>query len=448
MKIRRLTAALMAVGLAVAMTIGSVAFSFASMAATATVTGGPRVYVRSKADTASMIVGTVSEGDEFEVGEPETGADGEEWYRVTLENGKEGYIRADRLSIADEGAGTEKPAEADGPEAAPLVQTAGQTVSVQYFTAEDAPAAAGTATLVTDRKGNILSAIFYDEDGNFVFRADYDGEAKEDGPTVVYVRDIEDGLTAASVAENIVETMKEAESVAFESRMTFLSGISAQGFTMDMEMNMNINAEMTDDPRAAHILMTYDVNALGESMAEEMEVYALTDSDGTFTTYTRESADGEPGEWDISRDEESELLEGDIYDPAIFEKIADGTLEAELSDEVVNYRGTDCYRLDLVLSGEDLSAMSAVMMGGSSEEGLLDLEGMDADKAEAPVTAFISTEDYTLKGMLMDCTPMAAAMMESMMGMEEEEVSLDVRQFDMEIVYTGFDVDTITAPEE
>ena len=460
MQLGKRISAWMAVGLAIAMTIGVLGTSFISLAATATVNGGEgvTVNVRSRADAASSIVGKVSGGETFEVGEPETDDKGDSWYRITLANGREGYIREDFLTIEEE-AGAEDPEETADPEGKALTASAGsmqpvsagsmRTVSVQYFSEEDASPAAGTAELVTDAKGHILSAIFYDEEGNFIFRADYDGEAAaSDGPTAVWVRDLEEDLTAEEVAGNVVEAMTTVDSIAFESKAVFLTGVSAQGISMDMEMNISINAEMTDDPRAAHMLMALDVSVLGESMVEEMEMYAVPKEDGGTVTYTRESTDGETGEWEVSEDDSLDMMEGGLFVPTIYEKIADGRIEADLSDEVVSYNGIDCYRLDFVLQGEDLSSMSSYMMTGGSETGLLDTEGMDLETMEAPVTAFVNADDFTLAGMWMDCRPMAEAMMEELMGMDGEEVSLDVRQFDMEIVYTGYDVDEITPPEE
>ena len=452
MRLRRCFAALMAATMAAAMMAGTVAFSFASLAATAEVTGKGDARVRSKPDTASSIVGVASEGETFEVDEPEKDRLGKEWYKVTLEDGTEGYIRADYLLIEEDGTDTDGTGEADGSGeeefGEPAAGAGVQNAAVLYYTQEDAEAAAGTAELVTDGNGNILSAVFYDEDGNFLFRADYDGEAVPDGPTDVFVRDTETDLTAESVAENVIEAMSAVSSIAFESETAFQAGVSAQGITMDMDMGITINAEMTDDPRAMHMLMAYDVSFFGETMAQEMEMYALPGENGGIVSYTRESDEEGPGEWETSEGSDTDIMEGDIFNPLVYEKIADGRIEAVLSDEVVNYRGQDCYRLDFVLKGQDLSDMSSYMMTGGSGEGLLDTEDMDLDSMEAPVTAYVNAEDFMLVAMLMDCRPMAAAMMEEMMGMEEEEVSLDVKRFDMEIIYTSYDVEEITAPIE
>ena len=99
---RKNAARILAIGLAAAMILGVLGFSFASFAATATVNGND-VRVRSTPSTDSSVRGVVNSGQTFEVGDPESGADGRQWYKVTLSDGSTGYIREDLLTItADE----------------------------------------------------------------------------------------------------------------------------------------------------------------------------------------------------------------------------------------------------------------------------------------------------------------------------------------------------------
>ena len=72
----------------------------AVLAAEATVTP-PSVNVREEPSTSSGRVGSARAGEKFEIGKPVKGADGKDWYEVTLKNGRTGYIRGDLLSIAD-----------------------------------------------------------------------------------------------------------------------------------------------------------------------------------------------------------------------------------------------------------------------------------------------------------------------------------------------------------
>ena len=111
MRTRRVKARILAVCLIAAMLIGVLGASIATFAATATVQGSS-VNVRQTASTSSSVVGTVNSGDTFDVGDPETGSDGQQWYKITLSNGQAGYVRSDFLNIQQEEAPAEEvPAE-------------------------------------------------------------------------------------------------------------------------------------------------------------------------------------------------------------------------------------------------------------------------------------------------------------------------------------------------
>ncbi|MBO5998233.1 MAG: SH3 domain-containing protein [Lachnospiraceae bacterium] len=117
---RKNAARILAIGLAAAMILGVLGVSFASFAATATVNGND-VRVRSTPSTDSSVRGVVNSGQTFEVGDPESGADGRQWYKVTLSDGSTGYIREDLLTITQD----EQPQEVTEtpPETVPDMET-------------------------------------------------------------------------------------------------------------------------------------------------------------------------------------------------------------------------------------------------------------------------------------------------------------------------------------
>ena len=155
MRTRRVKARILAICLIAAMLVGVLGASIATFAATATVQGSS-VNVRQTASTSSSVVGTVNSGDTFDVGDPETGSDGQQWYKITLSNGQAGYVRSDFLNIQQE----EAPAEE-----VPAEQPVEQPAAVP---ADNAPADTATSS---DGKYQIVNVP--DENGDVWYVYDY-----------------------------------------------------------------------------------------------------------------------------------------------------------------------------------------------------------------------------------------------------------------------------------
>ncbi|MBQ7920314.1 MAG: SH3 domain-containing protein [Lachnospiraceae bacterium] len=77
------------------------AVSFECFAAEGTITA-PSAKIRESASTSSAHVGSALNGEKYTITGQESGADGYTWYKVTFEETKSGYIRADLISVAGE----------------------------------------------------------------------------------------------------------------------------------------------------------------------------------------------------------------------------------------------------------------------------------------------------------------------------------------------------------
>ena len=75
------------------------AVSFESFAAEGTITA-PSAKIRESASTSSAHIGSALSGEKYTITGQESGADGYTWYKVTFEENKSGYIRADLISVA------------------------------------------------------------------------------------------------------------------------------------------------------------------------------------------------------------------------------------------------------------------------------------------------------------------------------------------------------------
>ena len=103
----------MTVMTAAALAFGTLAAAQPVMAEVITQDG---VNIRLEASTeGDNIIGSLNEGDHVEVLDSTTGSDGAEWYLVRLDNGNQGWVRADMVGEDPE----EAPAQEEEQEEAP-----------------------------------------------------------------------------------------------------------------------------------------------------------------------------------------------------------------------------------------------------------------------------------------------------------------------------------------
>ena len=74
-------------------------YSFASYAAEGTIKAAS-AKIRESASTSSAHIGSALNGEKYTITGQESGADGYTWYKVTFEENKTGYIRADLISVS------------------------------------------------------------------------------------------------------------------------------------------------------------------------------------------------------------------------------------------------------------------------------------------------------------------------------------------------------------
>ncbi len=76
-------------------------YSFASYAAEGTIKAAS-AKIRESTSTSSAHIGSALQGEKYKVTGMESGADGYTWYKVTFEENKTGYIRADLITVSGE----------------------------------------------------------------------------------------------------------------------------------------------------------------------------------------------------------------------------------------------------------------------------------------------------------------------------------------------------------
>ncbi len=335
-----------------------------------------------------------------------------------------------------------------------------ETVDTVYYDEDGEPDATGSAIILFDTvTGEILATDYYDEDGEFLFRAEIAPEAnirlyaKYAGrPALLKVEPgylIEEEITASELAEYVIDAMSDVESLSYSALTDLNCTIGAQGMSLDMALQIGIEMEAVDDPVASHMIMDYTMQMMGQEMAQEMEVYVVPGEDeDTLITYTRQISDGEASDWEKDEIDYYTPSESNLYNSSVFEKIRDGEIEAVVGTDTVFVDGIECYFMDGMITGEDLQEVSGYMMSGGQEDAdLFDTENVDFSDVEAQMTVFVNAEDGTLVAMQLDCLSLAQALLADSMGFDEEEVELEVRNFDMLMRYLDYNIDSIEIPD-
>lgn len=147
------------------------AVSFECFAAEGTITA-PSAKIRESASTSSAHIGSALSGEKYTITGQESGADGYTWYKVTFEETKSGYIRADLISVAGEvPAAVEQPATYNPTvtvtELTPVTATVtGSSVRVR----PDAAASGGVVTSVVRDTVITIDGMATGSDGKIWYR--------------------------------------------------------------------------------------------------------------------------------------------------------------------------------------------------------------------------------------------------------------------------------------
>ena len=208
-------------------------------------------------------------------------------------------------------------------------------------------------------------------------------------------------------------------------KMEMSDGTDSMAVSMDMDMGV------TTDPAAVYGKGEVDMSALGMDQKAEIEMYQV-EEDGEQVTYTLTD-----GEW--SRNVGSDDMDDMNLD--MFEDVEDQAKLFELSKDMVEVNGKDCFELTGDMGGDTLSGM----MG---EEMISDLAGLDLDEEEisdikVPCTMYIYREDILPARVTVDMSDVLGTLAGA------EEAGVDISEFSIEITYLEFDsVDEIKVPEE
>lgn len=249
-------------------------------------------------------------------------------------------------------------------------------------------------------------------------------------------------LTAREVADKMIEATDKVDSVQSDitCKITIDMAIEAEGtsFDMDMEMDMAMQAIISNDPVAGYFKSEVAMKVMGMDEAQTSEVY-LVQEDGEFVTYTYTPAD-ESWERSVAADEyQDKMTQGTDY--SYLKDMKDDELTLAKKTEKVD--GKDTYVLSFTVSGDYLENM------GMNLDELMGA-GIDMSKISYPMTMYIDCETFLPVRVTVEVDGMSELlneMMKQSMGDMGADMTVDAKFEDFVTVMT-YNVEVPALPAE
>lgn len=199
-------------------------------------------------------------------------------------------------------------------------------------------------------------------------------------------------------------------------------------------MALLYDADIEDNPPGMHFYGNAAVNILGTASDVPVDAYYFEEG-SEHALYTQSE-----GRW------QRQVVEMESVRPSLsskfFESIADGTVNAGLSDVNVEVNGHDTYRLNVTVSGENIASLLPEIMGplqsAVENDGTLAplfgsmSESVDLSGVSLPIKIYIDRETLYPVQMRMEMTEFGKQLLDAL-----SVVKVNVDAFDAVIDYSG-----------
>ena len=212
--------------------------------------------------------------------------------------------------------------------------------------------------------------------------------------------------------------------------------VSASSDTKSSVFSMALlyDADIEDNPPGMHFYGNAAVNILGTASDVPVDAYYFEEG-SEHALYTQSE-----GRW------QRQVVEMESVRPSLsskfFESIADGTVKAGLSDVNVEVNGHDTYRLNVTVSGENISSLLPEIMGplqsAVENDGTLAplfgsvSESVDLTGVSLPIKIYIDRETLYPVQMRMEMTEFGKQLLDAL-----SVVKVNVDAFDAVIDYSS-----------
>jgi hypothetical protein len=199
-------------------------------------------------------------------------------------------------------------------------------------------------------------------------------------------------------------------------------------------MALLYDADIEDNPPGMHFYGNAAVNILGTASDVPVDAYYFEEG-SEHALYTQSE-----GRW------QRQVVEMESVRPSLsskfFESIADGTVNAGLSDVNVEVNGHDTYRLNVTVSGENIASLLPEIMGplqsAVENDGTLAplfgsvSESVDLSGVSLPIKIYIDRETLYPVQMRLEMTEFGKQLLDAL-----SVVKVNVDAFDAVIDYSG-----------
>nr|WP_317361687.1 DUF6612 family protein [uncultured Blautia sp.] len=232
--------------------------------------------------------------------------------------------------------------------------------------------------------------------------------------------------TPDSILKEAIKNQAEAKSVDGSMEMDMTMGMAQSGVSMELDMNLKMDIQMTQNPDMYHLKGSMGMDLMGLNV--DMEMYGQESENGDkFTVYSMTN-----GNWEKYEEEQDEDVAEAL---ANLDSISAEGLELEKN--LVEVKGKKAYKMTGFMEGEDLE-----------ESGLLNAAGEEAQNLDwSNVKAKVSIWIYK-------DSKLPAAMQIQVKDSPQPKDDTDdamvyLKSLNLKMEYKGYDkIDKIRIPKE
>lgn len=270
------------------------------------------------------------------------------------------------------------------------------------------------------------------------------------------------GMTKEKILQEMETAVEDKNISALSMILDMDMAFGAEGITVDIGMDMDMNIQLNVEKKSAYLDMNMDIEAVGETMSETMQMYMLPEDNalvGYIHTGSTDTWEKQDLGTDLSIFEEtaSEEKSGSVLSNVDADSIT-------LAEETEDLDGIEVYVLSYTLTGEEIqksfdeSEYSSTIEDAIKENGLEDLEGMDElaslfdfdfTSMNMPVTVYVDTKTYLPVQMTMDIEGLEELinpLLSGIMAMTGEEMEMTMTIETLNAVCTDFSYDAVEVP--
>lgn len=234
---------------------------------------------------------------------------------------------------------------------------------------------------------------------------------------------------------------KPMTSMEMELGMTM--SLTAEGFSMDMDMAVAGDMVMDSDPYQSYTNMEMTMDLMGQSITETSETYVLVEDD-QLTTYTYAESMDIWTKTSVPFSPEA-MAQQSSYD--WLAELSPDMLTLAEETQILNERKV--YVLNCTITGEQLQAMMDSMPGMADTMADAGMSGPDMTALTVPAVFYIDAETFLPAKIEMEIQgmdEMMAGMMEESLGADMEALGMEMEIGTVRMVYAQIGYEDVTVP--